>query len=212
MGKSVNLGYSKGMQDDLKAIANYLFEIGILNQTPRSGFHFLGSGKQSVSEHVHRVMHIGFVLATMEPDINVGTVLQMCLFHDVAEARTSDLNWVHQKYVESDEGKALKDMVHDLPFGKELMKVSNEYHERKSPESLLAKDADVLELILCLKEQMDIGNTRAATWIPSAVKRLKTESGRKLSEQILHTNSDDWWYEDKDDTWWVTRNGDGKHA
>ena len=32
--------------DSQKNIANFLFEAGMLAKTPRSGFHFLGSGKQ----------------------------------------------------------------------------------------------------------------------------------------------------------------------
>mgnify|MGYP001612077465 CR=1 FL=1 len=93
------------MKDDLKSIANFLFEVGILSKTPRSGFHFLGSGKQSVAEHILRVVYVGYSLAMMEKEVDVGKVLKMCLFHDLGEARTSDLNYVHQKYAKADEEK-----------------------------------------------------------------------------------------------------------
>jgi hypothetical protein len=46
---------------DHKQIANFLFEVGILDKTPRSGFHFLGTGNQTVAEHVNRVCFIGYI-------------------------------------------------------------------------------------------------------------------------------------------------------
>jgi len=188
-----------------KAIVNFLFEVGILSQTPRSGFHFLGSGKQSVSEHVHRVVYCGFVLATMEK-ADSAKVMKMCLLHDLAEARTSDLNYVHQKYIDRHEDKALDDLAKTVPFETDILDVISEYEERKSKEAIVAKDADNLEWILSLKEQYDIGNTRSKAWITSGVKRLKTKSAKELSKIIQETNSDEWWFGNKEDEWWVSRN------
>lgn len=194
------------MKKDLKPIVDFLFEVGILSKTPRSGFHFLGSGEQSVSEHINRVVYVGYVLSVMEKQVDTAKILKMCLFHDLAEARTSDLNYVHQKYTESDEYKAITDLAKTLEFGDDLVDTLKEFAERKSKESILAKDADQLEWILSLKEETDIGNKRAETWIPSAVKRLKTNSAKALAKKIIKTNSDDWWFSDKKDSWWVTRN------
>jgi putative hydrolase of HD superfamily len=35
--------------DRLEKIVDFLFEVGMLAKTPRSGFFFLGSGEQSVA-------------------------------------------------------------------------------------------------------------------------------------------------------------------
>ena len=35
----------------MKNIANLLFEAKMLKEIPRSGFHFLGAGKESIAEH-----------------------------------------------------------------------------------------------------------------------------------------------------------------
>lgn len=191
---------------DTDSIVNFLFEAGTLAKTPRSGFFFLGSGEQSIAEHVNRVNYIGFALAQIAGDVDVSKVLQMCMFHDFAEARTSDLNYVHQKYAKTDESKALADLTSTLPFGNKIKLIIDEYEERKSRESLLAKDADNLEFILSLKEQFDIGNERAKTWMPSAVKRLKTKEGQELGEKIITTDSDKWWFTEKESDWWITRN------
>lgn len=196
------------MKRDIKPIVDFLFEVGILSKTPRSGFHFLGSGEQSVAEHINRVVYVGYVLSIMEGKVDTAKVLKMCLFHDLAEARTSDLNYVHQKYTESDEHKAIADLAKTLEFGDDIIKTLSEIAERKSKEALLAKDADQLEWILSLKEETDIGNSRAETWIPSAVKRLKTKSAQVLAKKIIKTNSDDWWFADKKDSWWVNRDAE----
>ncbi len=193
------------MKSNLKAIVNFLFEVGILAQTPRSGFHFLGSGKQSVAEHINRVVYAGFVLAHMEGDVDTAKVLEMCLFHDIAEARIGDLNYVHQKYLAKNEEQAIKDLTKSLPFGKRILSNIQEYEVRETKESLVAKDADHIEWILSLKEQVDTGSHRAEIWLEQAIKRLKTKSGRQLAQEILTTNADEWWFTEENDEWWINR-------
>ncbi|MEI6420414.1 MAG: HD domain-containing protein [bacterium] len=184
--------------------ADFLFEAGMLAKTPRSGFFFLGSGDQSVAEHINRVCYIGFALANMAEGVNQAKVIEMCLFHDFAEARVSDLNYVHQLYTKRDEESAIKDLTSNLPFGKVIDNILHEYETRESYESKLAKDADNIELILTLKEQLDIGNERAKSWISNAVKRLKTKEAQQLAQSIIKTDSDQWW-NTNDEDWWVNR-------
>lgn len=186
--------------------ANYLFEIGIHSKTPRSGFWFLGTGEQNLAEHLYRATHVGLALASLAGDVDVAKVMQMCLLHDIAEGRTSDLNYVHQQYAEADEKAALKDITSSIPFGARLDTLLEEYKQRTSKEALLAKDADNLELLLSLKEQLDIGNPRAKEWIPSTLGRIKTEEGKKLAEAIIEANSSDWWFKGKnDEEYWINR-------
>jgi putative hydrolase of HD superfamily len=186
-------------------IVDFLFEVGILSKTPRSWSGFLGSGNQSVAEHINRVVYIGFCLGSMNGKADIGRIVQMCQFHDVSEARISDLNYVHQKYTERFEDKAEEDVVKDLPFGRKIKELLDEYHAKKTPEAMFAKDADNLELLLTLKEQLDIGNERAKTWVKPLLGRLKTKEAQILSKRIMVIDSDHWWYGEKDDKWWVNR-------
>ena len=191
---------------NIAGVVDFLYEVGILAKTPRSGFFFLGSGEQSVAEHTNRTAYIGYCLARLAGDVDVGKVVQMCLFHDISESRISDLNYIHQKYTERLEEKAHSELANSLPFGKELKKLIDEYEERKTKESLLTKDADSIEFLLSLKEQWDIGNTKAKTWIPSLLKRIKTSEGKMIARAILKVDSDHWWFGNKNDSWWVHRN------
>ncbi|HYC80096.1 MAG TPA: HD domain-containing protein [Candidatus Binatia bacterium] len=190
----------------LGSIVDFLYEVGILAKTPRSGFYFLGSGSQSVAEHINRVVYIGFTLGMMTPGVDVGKILKMCLLHDLTESRISDLNYVHQKYTERHEHKAIEDLAKTLPFGDHIVELVKEYESRETMEARLAKDADRLEWLMALKEQYDTGNARAASWLPSALKRMDTDIAKELGEKIINTPSDNWWFGDKDDEWWITRN------
>ncbi len=184
-----------------KEIVNFFFEAGMLSKTPRSGFQFLGTGQQSVAEHSFRVAVIGFALAKLAGDVNVFKVVRMCLFHDLPETRTGDLNYVNKHYVEARESEAIRDLASTLPFGEEIEELLTELKNNNTREAQLVHDADQLELILELKEQLDLGNQYASRWIHFAKERLKTDIGKKLADQITNTDSSAWWFEGRDH-WW----------
>ena len=101
-------------------IVEFLFEVGMLKRTPRSGWQFLDGGSESVAEHVYRTTMVAYVLARLEGTVDTERVLRLALIHDLPEARTGDLNYVNQKYVTADETRAADDMTRGLPFGDEL--------------------------------------------------------------------------------------------
>lgn len=186
----------------MKDIANFLFEVGMLKKTPRTGFQFLGSGRESVAEHITRTIFIGYTLAKLEGNIDELKLLKMCLFHDLPETRTGDMNYVNKKYVNVDEKKAIRDLAKTLFFGNDLEAIIDEFNEKKTHVSLLAHDADQLSLILQLKEYGDLGNKYSQEWIAFALKRLSTDVAKKVAKAILDTDSSEWWFKDKSD-WWV---------
>lgn len=179
----------------MKNISNLLFKANILKKIPRSGYHFLGSGKESVAEHSFSVSFIAFVMAQMEPDIDALKLISMCLVHDLPEAKTGDLNYVQKKYVTANENKAVKHITKSLPFGTTLAELISEFNERRSMESKLAHDADQLALILDLKTLSDIGYAPPKKWLPFALKRLETKTGQAIARNIMETGWDAWWLE-----------------
>jgi len=179
----------------MKNIANLLFQANILKNIPRSGYHFLGAGKESVAEHSFSVSFIAFVMAQMEPDVDAFRLLAMCLVHDLPEAKTGDLNYVQKKYVTANENKALRHITKNLPFGTTLADLITEFNERRSLESKLAHDADQLALILDLKALSDIGYDPPKKWLPFALNRLETKTGQTIAQSIMKTEWDAWWLE-----------------
>ena len=184
-------------------LTNFLFEVGMLKRTPRTGWNFLpGADGESVAEHVFRVSVIAWALARLETGVKADRVVELALFHDLPEARTGDLNYVHQKYVTPDEAAASRHQAEGLPFGAELDNLMAEYREGVTPEAILAHDADQLEMLLSLKERLDGGAKFAEDWFPFVLKRLATDTARRLAQRILQSRADDWWF-DRDSDWWV---------
>jgi putative hydrolase of HD superfamily len=183
-------------------IADFLFEMGMLCKTPRSGYQFLGSGRESVAEHVLRTVYTGYALCKLNPSLNELRVLKMCVLHDLPEARTGDMNYVNKKYVRVDEAKAVRELTESLSFGEDIRQAIDEFNAKETPESRIARDADQIALILQLKEYGDLGNKYSEEWIEYALKRLCTEEGKKLAACIIQTDSSRWWFKEKND-WWI---------
>ena len=162
----------------MKNIVNFLFEVGMLKRTPRTGYQFLGSGKESVADHSFRTAIIGHILSLNEPGADPYKTILMCLVHDLHEARTGDHN-----------------------FGKDIRSITHEFNKGESLEARISRDADQLDLIFELKAQKDLGNSYAEEWLYYALQRLVTRSAEELAQEILKTDSTDWWFEKKTDLW-----------
>jgi putative hydrolase of HD superfamily len=180
----------------MQNIVNLLFEANILKEIPRSGYHFLGAGKESVAEHTFSTTMIALVMSKIEKDVDALRLISMCLVHDLPEARISDLNTVHKQYVTANESQAVQDTIKNLPFGASLADLIQEFNAGRTVEAQLAYDADQLALILDLKSLSDIGYQPPDKWLPHVLGRLKTETGKKFGHGIMETNRDDWWLAD----------------
>src|SRR3989338_5165345 len=178
--------------------ADFVYETNIHSKPPRSGLWFLGSGSQSVAEHLFHTAMIAYTLAYLEPRANRHKVVLMALFHDIGEGRTSDHNYVHQRYGRLAEKEAVKDIASSLPFGAEIQQLFEEEQARETLEARLVKDADQLEWITTLRAEETKGNLKAKRWIDIALKRLKTDAGKKLGKLIAKTHPDSWWFDAKD--------------
>jgi putative hydrolase of HD superfamily len=183
----------------MKDIANFLFEVGLLKKIPRSGYKFLGTGRESVADHSFRVAVIAYLLAENEQKSDTKKVVLMSLFHDLHEARTGDQNYVNKRYVTVDEDKAVRDLAQGLPFGEEIVSLTHEFNSRETLEARLSHDADQLDFILELKRQKDLGNRSAAKWMRYSIKRLNTDIAKRLAAEIIKTDSSDWWFKDHEE-------------
>lgn len=194
----------KRQKSGLSALADFIYETGNLSRTPRSGLWFLGTGNQSVAEHTLRTTYIGYAMSHLVPDADTNTVVLMCLFHDFGEGRTSDLNYIHQRYGRLAESEAIGDIARSVPFGSRIQELYEAFGARKTIEAKIAKDADQLEWLVTLREEEVKGNAKAKVWARFAYKRLKTPIGKKLGKLLLATHPDDWWL-DVNDRWFIDR-------
>ena len=189
----------------LERLADFFNEVGMLRHTPRTGYAFLGSGKENVAEHSYRVSVMGYVLARM-CGLDTARVTFLCLFHDLHEARTGDFNYVNHRYDQCQARRALEDCVDGTGLEADVLPLWDELAAGASPEAVLAHDADQLDLICNLKAELDKGNAFASQWLESAVKRLRSPEARELAEVVLRTDHNRWWYGRVEKDWWVRRN------
>lgn len=196
-------------KSEIKNLTSFLFEIGNLRKVIRAHQQALLSFDLSdtIASHTHRVTFIGYFLAK-ELKADTDKVVRMCLLHDVEETRSSDHNWVHKKYVKVFEDEIIHDQLKNLPHSEELLKLSKEYRGRKTLESKIAKDADLLDEIFLLREYDWQGNLEAREWLKGkmnpADKRMTTheqmlstkiakEIAREAKRQIPSTWWKDFW-------------------
>lgn len=180
----------------MKYIANLLFEARILKDVVRSGYAFLGSGKESIAEHSFMTAFVCFAMSRMEKGLDMEKLLSMALVHDIAEARTGDFNYVEKKYSRVDEAKAISHLIKPLPFGKDMQTLIEEFNRGETREAQLANDADQISFILELKKLKDTGAKGPERWLPYVLDRLKTQTGKKIAAEIMDTNWDEWWAND----------------
>ncbi|MCP3873209.1 MAG: HD domain-containing protein [Desulfobacteraceae bacterium] len=180
----------------MKQVANLLFEVRILKDIIRSGYAFLGSGKESIAEHSFMTAFICFTMAKIDTDVNCERLVTMALVHDIAEARTGDFNYVEKKYSKVDEAKAISHLIKQLPFGNDIKNLMDEFNLCESKEAKLANDADQLSFILELKKINDTGAKGPEKWLPVVLKRVKTKIGKQLAQSIMETRWDEWWMSD----------------
>ncbi|MFZ1075289.1 MAG: HD domain-containing protein [Minisyncoccia bacterium] len=194
----------KSASHEIESIGRFVYEMGAHQNTPRSGFWLLGSGHQSVAEHLFRTAYIAYALAYLTPEADKNKTVLMALTHDIAEGRTSDLNYAHQRYGRLGERNALADIANAVPFGKDFEALYLEEQERKTLEARLVKDADQLEWVASLRAEEVKGNTKANVWAKIAAKRIKTDAGKKVLKILLKMHPDAWWF-DEADSWFVNR-------
>lgn len=183
-----------------RSLSNFLFEVGTLRKIARSHRQALLTDDLSdnISSHSFRVAVIAWFLAKLDNANPYKTTL-MAIFHDIPESRSGDQNWINKRYVKVYEEEIREQQLQSLPASEELLDVVKEYSDRKSLEAHLAKDADILDQILLLKEYAHMGNKEAKGWLGKKIednaqfKNLFSPNSRKLAKEIYSQKPGDWW-------------------
>ena len=190
----------------LARLADFLFEAGMLRKTPRTGYQFLGSGRENVAEHSFRAALIGYSLARMAGADAEHTAM-LCLIHDFHEARTGDFNYVNSMYNTSRQRLAMEHALKGTGLTDGLLPLWDEQDAGQTLEARLSGDADQIDLLLNLVEERNLGNPYAAKWMEAALERIHTEQGKELARQIVESDPTDWWFKGPDADWWVNKGG-----
>lgn len=181
-----------------EATIGFLHEVGHLKNTQRAGWLLAGvRNPESVAEHSFRVAVIAYVIALLEgADANRAAVL--ALFHDVPEARSTDLHSVAKPWIDT---RADEDIVETqtehLPrsLSDPIRGLTAEFNAKVSLEARCAKDADKLECLLQAREYQAAGNTQVQPWVDTMLAAIQTEAGKRLAEVAAKVSVDAWWHD-----------------
>ncbi|MBS3813481.1 MAG: HD domain-containing protein [Candidatus Bipolaricaulota bacterium] len=195
------------MPDDrLDGLTKLFFELGQLKRSPRSGWLRLGIEEpETVAEHSFRTAAIGFFLAILE-GADPYRSAAFCLFHDIGESRTGDLDWLAQRYSPGDDyisTEVLEDQIESLPedLHNEISDLMKGTQEENGDLLLIARDADLMDLLIQSLEYLASGRDLAEKWFVNTVPLLKTESAKGIAENLKKKLEEDDLNEDV--FWWV---------
>ncbi len=179
------------------AALNFFAEAGLLKRVKRSGWWVAGiENPETVAEHCFRCAVIGYYIAHCE-GVDPFRVVTMTLFNDIHEARINDLHKMGHYYIDfrKAEKKAFSDQIADLDkkVKEALQAMRGDYELQLSPDSIVARDADILECLIQAKEYADNGYPVARMFFKRAPDCLKTATARKLWQQAASWDSHAWW-------------------
>src|SRR5437868_6690306 len=137
---------------EFKHALNFFAEAGLLKRVKRSGWWVAGiENPETVAEHCFRCAVIGYYIAHCE-DVDPFKVVTMTLFNDIHEASINDLHKMGHYYIEFREAekKAFADQIAGLEkrVKTHMQKLRDEYDQQGSKESIVARDADILECLI----------------------------------------------------------------
>jgi len=178
-------------------LLNFIAEAGMLKRVRRSGWWVLGiRDVETVAEHSFRCVVIGYIIAHMEK-VHPYKVLLMTLFNDIHEARINDLHKMAQRYIkfQKAEDAAFNEQVKPLPktMKEELQRTHLEYRRQNTKESVIARDADILECLIQAKEYREHGFKEAYKFMKKAPKFLETKTAKKLWQLARTMDLNEWW-------------------
>lgn len=181
----------------LKAAVNFFAEAGLLKNVKRSGWWVAGIKEpESVAEHCFRTAVISFYLAHLEK-VDPYRVVVMALFNDIHESRINDLHKMGHYYIDfkDAEKKVFKDQIADLDtkIAAVLKRMRDDYDGQATRESIVARDADILECLMQAKEYYDRGHAGAKLFFNRAPDYLKSKSAKKMWRTIKAWDSHEWW-------------------
>jgi putative hydrolase of HD superfamily len=177
-----------------QAIVRFTFELGQLREEARHGWLRINENPESVAEHTQRAAALGFLLACREGFADPNVVVTMIVFHDMHETRVGDKDMVQKRYLRVDEERAALEQVQDLgTAGKAIFQMWKEVEEGSTEAGIIAKDAEILEMVFTARELVVRGNTDAQSWIDGSRPRMRTASGKELFELIKDADPSEWW-------------------
>lgn len=147
----------------MEKVIEFLRAVGRLKGIPRTGWVEAEIKEpESVADHCFRTVVLAMVTADIR-GLNTEKALRMAILHDLAEAETGDLTPEQKDLMGSgysrEERRAMEGILSLLPkaLDRKYRTLWHEYHDSSSPEAVIVKQADRLEMLLQALEYEEKG-------------------------------------------------------
>ncbi len=153
-----------------------------LKHLPRTGWKRTNASDESVADHSFGVAIIALALAKMESlsPQDESLLLKRALLHDLHEVKIGDLTPEEKRKARPDEAGVELEMLTGTHLEGELPNLQS-----RSRLSLIANDADKLDMLFRAIENANAGNAKMGDFISSALQQIKSESGKKIAKLAL---------------------------
>lgn len=180
-------------------IKRFISEIEALKRIEHMGVKLAGVEKaDSVAEHSLVSAQIAYILAKLE-----GADAQKCVvmnvFHDNEEVRLGDRHKVTKRYLKTEEAERKAEQEHfaNLPhdIADALFALQEEKGAKSSKEAIIAKEADLLEMVAQAKIYQESGFKGCKYWISEFENAFQTESAKAIFKAIVEDDDflNSWW-------------------
>lgn len=175
---------------------HFLEHVMRLKKVPRTGWIINGvKDPESVAEHCLGTAFFALALARAE-GMDDKKIFLMASAHDLAESVVGDVVWEdgHKKdYATRDEKEDLeREALADIceAFGPDIKDLVLEYMELKSPEALIVKEADKLEMVMqALRYEPEVAQDTLLKFWTGSAKYFKSKLSRELFTQMLEKSN-----------------------
>lgn len=188
---------------DERSRANLIYEAANVKRMLRTGWQRLGDNEEGVGEHSFMTAVIAYLMAreinaakNASRQVSMEKIMIMSIFHDFHEGRTGEMDKVAKLYMTRHENKANEDIFKDIDD--ELLELLSEYEARKTLESHVVYEANVIAFGVECKILMEKGNTHAKEWMDANSKRVRLPESMRLMKLLAATDSQDWWKDIRD--------------
>ena len=144
---------------------------------------------ESVADHTFGTTMVGLILSDLL-HLNALTLVKMMLLHDLCEAITGDIQPGEMDDLEKKrlETSALEDLFVNIPepFKSDYLSSFSMFNEATSPEAMLARDLDKIEMVLQALIYEEKGTDPALLdefWV-TANSKIRTPFGKSLFRSI----------------------------
>ena len=192
----------------IKPIVEFLFECLNLKDIKREWWRYAGvQFPESIADHSLHAAQIWFILANLE-HADPWKVTNIILWHDMAEIRIGDIHWLGWKHVKNKkeiEAWVIDDQIKNLPMKTEIKNLIDEYDKKETKESIIAKDADILNQVFQCKAYLEQWHKLMEHYLKNYKDRLVTESAKKMYESIMDSDSYNWLLVHENDNYWYKK-------